>query len=251
MNARSRDGHEGEAASYDCYYTKRSLYWSFNVTGKVRSFVRLCRSFGVPMAHRRVLEVGFGSGGMLLKFSPSSLITGLDMSTTAVERVRREFAVRGRRNVDLRVWAVGTQGLPAFDSKFDVVVLSHVLEHVPDDKRLLADVHSLMSPEGYLVVMVPLEDWSEIEHGHVRAFDRATIRRVVEDAGFAVKGVRTDHSIDNVFRWLARSPIVKRSPVLQDRLLGVLSVICTLLVGIERLPIFGRDRNLGLVATRS
>src|SRR5260221_5183397 len=70
MNARSRDGHEGEAASYDCYYTKRSLYWSFNVTGKVRSFVRLCRSFGVPMAHRRVLEVGFGSGGMLLKFSP-------------------------------------------------------------------------------------------------------------------------------------------------------------------------------------
>jgi len=251
MNVSSRDGHEGEAASYDRYYAKRSLYWSFNVTGKVRSFMRLCRSFDVPMPDRRVLEVGFGSGGMLLKFPPSSLIRGLDMSTGAVERLGREFAARGRRNVDLRVWEAGTQGLPHFDVKFDVVVLSHVLEHVPDDKRLLADVHASMSPGGHLVVMVPLEDWSEIEHGHVRAFDQAAICRVVEDAGFVVKGVRTDHSIDNVFRWLARSPIVKRSPVLQDRLLGVLSVICTLLVGIERLRIFGRDRNLGLVATRS
>ena len=250
MNVSSRDGHKGEAASYDRYYAKRSLYWSFNVTGKVRSFVRLCRSFGVPMSDRRVLEVGFGSGGMLLKFPPSTLITGLDMSIGAVERLRHEFAVRGRRNVDLQVWAVGTQGLPAFDGKFDVVVLSHVLEHVPDDKRLLADVHSLMSPGAHLVVMVPLEDWSEIEHGHVRAFDEATIRRVVEGAGFSVKGVQTDHSIDNWFRWLALSPIVSRSPVVQDRLLGALSIVCTLLVGIERLPIFGRDRNLGLVATR-
>jgi SAM-dependent methyltransferase len=173
------------------------------------------------------------------------------MSGSAVERVREKLAESGRRNVDLRTWEIGARGLPPYQSKFDVIVLSHVLEHVPDDARLLSEVYEALVPGGTLIVMVPLEQLTDrISSGHVRAYDEAVARRGLDRAGFSIRGVEADHSIDNVSRWLAHNSFLKRAPALQSRLLGLLSIVCTLLVGIERLSWFGPERNLILVAQR-
>lgn len=98
----------GTADNYDAYYVKRALYWSFNVVGKARPFRRLCRDFGVPASAVRVLDVGFGSGAMLLQFSQHCFLAGLELSQSAIRREQRKTEGRWLQKPDLRLWEAKT-----------------------------------------------------------------------------------------------------------------------------------------------
>ncbi len=43
------------------------------------------------------------------------------------------------------------------DASFDIVICSHVLEHVPEDRRALAEMARVLRPGGRAVIMVPLD----------------------------------------------------------------------------------------------
>ena len=47
--------------------------------------------------------------------------------------------------------------LPFADAAFDVVVSSHVLEHVPDDRAALAQITRVLKPSGWAVLMFPFD----------------------------------------------------------------------------------------------
>lgn len=42
------------------------------------------------------------------------------------------------------------------DASFDVILCNHVLEHVPDDRQALAELHRVLRPGGWAVVQVPI-----------------------------------------------------------------------------------------------
>ena len=60
-----------------------------------------------------------------------------------------ERAHKGARRLDL-------QDLDLPDASLDVVLTSHVLEHVPDTRRALAELHRVLAPGGVAYIMVPL-----------------------------------------------------------------------------------------------
>jgi SAM-dependent methyltransferase len=43
------------------------------------------------------------------------------------------------------------------DASFDVVICSHVLEHVPDDRRAMSEMLRVLRPGGRALVMVPYD----------------------------------------------------------------------------------------------
>jgi hypothetical protein len=49
------------------------------------------------------------------------------------------------------------------DNTFDVVYCSHVLEHVPDDRKAIRELARVLKPEGWAVFMVPLSEEQTIE----------------------------------------------------------------------------------------
>jgi SAM-dependent methyltransferase len=89
------------------------------------------------------------------------------------------------------------------DHAFEVVICSHVLEHV-DDRKALAELHRIVSPNGLLLLMVPIIDsWPSTyedptirterdrllyygQRDHVR-FYGADFPQRVRDAGFEVE----------------------------------------------------------------
>jgi SAM-dependent methyltransferase len=88
---------------------------------------------------------------------------------------------------------------------FDTVYCSHVLEHVPDDRKAMAEIHRVLRPGGWALVQVPLstdvtrEDLSITDprerlrlygqRDHVRFYGLDIVERL-EAAGFAVQTVK-------------------------------------------------------------
>jgi SAM-dependent methyltransferase len=47
--------------------------------------------------------------------------------------------------------------LPYPDDSFDAILCSHVLEHVEDDSRAMRELHRVLRPGGWAIVLVPLD----------------------------------------------------------------------------------------------
>jgi SAM-dependent methyltransferase len=85
--------------------------------------------------------------------------------------------------------------------QLDVLICSHVLEHIPDDRKAMAEMHRVLRTGGFLLVMVPTyaeetyENWCITspegrkqhfgQEDHVRKYGRDIIQRL-EEAGFSV-----------------------------------------------------------------
>lgn len=91
------------------------------------------------------------------------------------------------------------------DGSFDLIICNHVLEHVADDRRGIAELHRVLAPGGTAIVSVPIEPdrqaaWTpppempkaEIErlcgYGHLRFYGR-DFEDLLRGAGFAATAV--------------------------------------------------------------
>ncbi len=128
---------------------------------------------------RRVVDIGCGVASTLTAFHPDYSCIGYDPSPDAIE-----FARTRHPAFDLRQGSAA-DAANALDD-VDVVLLNDVIEHVPDDRALLATVTERMRPGATLLVTVPAEMalWSPHDErmGHYRRYD-------VEMLGKAVTGL--------------------------------------------------------------
>jgi SAM-dependent methyltransferase len=85
------------------------------------------------------------------------------------------------------VVADAEQAWPFPDKSFDVVVAGEILEHLFEDRAALAEARRVLRDDGALVATVPfLHDEPEY---HVRVHTRESIRRLLENSGFAVSRI--------------------------------------------------------------
>ncbi len=74
--------------------------------------------------------------------------------------------------------------LPFRAASFDAVVVADALEHTFSDREAVLEFHRVLRPEGVLLLNVPYGDDAG-EH-HVRVYTEATLRRLLESAGFRI-----------------------------------------------------------------
>jgi ubiquinone/menaquinone biosynthesis C-methylase UbiE len=100
--------------------------------------------------NERVLDVGCGPGGLLCEMARRHAgwraLAGLDLSPGMVAKAAASSEGLGIS------WFVGdAQTLPLPDGSFDVVMARHMLYHVPDIERALAEAARVLQPGGYLL----------------------------------------------------------------------------------------------------
>lgn len=74
-------------------------------------------------------------------------------------------------------YQVDIQLLPFDDEYFDFVFASHVLEHIPDDRKALSEIQRILKPNGIAILPVPIVCEHTVEYDepdplqdyHVRA----------------------------------------------------------------------------------
>src|ERR1700730_2419323 len=106
----------------------------------------------------------------LLEFAPSF---GLSRKVRRSAFLDYRSADLYRNNVDDRVDITDMRAYA--DASFDVVLCSHVLEHVPDDRRAMRELHRILRSDGFAIVMVPLVHGVD-ETNEDRAVDSPALR---------------------------------------------------------------------------
>ena len=130
-----------------------------------------------------ILEPGCGTGGNFPMLARRGLLYAMDADESALS-----FAA-------LRRLAKLTRGslpreFPFTSSRFDLVVMTDVLEHLDDDRGSLHAVRSSLRPCGWLLLTVPALGWLWTEHDtthhHRRRYTAVELRRLLSDCGFAI-----------------------------------------------------------------
>jgi len=100
-----------------------------------------------------LLEVGCGIGTDLVRFARGgALVTGVDLSKTAIDLAAKNFEVHGLTPVQLRV--ANGEALPYPDESFDHVYAHGVIQYTADPATLVRECHRVLKPGGTAIFMV-------------------------------------------------------------------------------------------------
>jgi SAM-dependent methyltransferase len=166
-------------------------------TGLVYSAVNSVVLERIPSTARSILDIGCGDGalGAALKLRAPCAVTGV---TASDEESRRARALLDDVvQADLETVSLTSLGT------FDVVVCSHILEHLRDPRGLLCRLRSNLAPKGLLVVALPnpllwrqrlaflrgrfrYTEGGIMDSTHLKFFDWVTARDLVRSAGYEI-----------------------------------------------------------------
>ena len=149
-----------------------------------------------------LLDVGCGEGSFLW------LMRELGWTVRGVELDPRAAAVARARGLEITESSIEQASLPS--DAFDVITMSHVIEHVLDPVSVLAAVRRALRPGGMLYLFTPNgESWGHAMFGeawyplepprHFHIFSAGNLVACAERAGLHVTQKRTSGRIHLVF----------------------------------------------------
>ena len=126
-----------------------------------------------------ILDYGSGWGSFLAKMSSKDILYCYDLSQNAMDMTCT--ALR-RVGYNLNKASVDQEGWISPDS-FDLIVCSHVLEHVDDESSLLQSFRHALKDDGLLFLNVPINEvWDDPKH--VRVYSKGSLEGVLVENGF-------------------------------------------------------------------
>lgn len=187
-------------------FAKFSQYWWSN-----RFYAMLARRYG--MGGARLLEIGSGLGHLVAQLEDSFETHGLDVNYWAVRQskpVIRRTALQTASALDL----------PFADASFNVVIIKHIVEHLPDPQRAIQEIGRVTEQGGTLILATPnldslLKPWKGDrwigyqDPTHISLKRPAEWTSLIKAAGFTIKRVFADGFWDVPYIRHVPNPIQK------------------------------------------
>jgi len=161
-------------------YKVMSLYF-FDVLEKIN----------IPVHELNVLEIGCGSGGILLAFKEKgAIVKGYDLDPHRIEY--------GRRYISEIEYADAMEFTGEWPDNINLLILSNVLEHLADPQKFMKAVQSKLK-NGNIKILIDIpnldgafaysnQTFSDFLHiGHLWYFNSITIERLLNQAGLRIE----------------------------------------------------------------
>ena len=154
----------------------------------------------------KILDLGYGDGLFLKFLKDHKDLTIIEGSKKLCDKAVEQSRLLGSNAKIIYSF------FEEFESvkKYDIIIASHVLEHVEDPEILLRKAKDWLAPKGKLIIVVPnaesfhrklgvvlnlqekLDDLSPRDHevGHLRVFTLETLKDLVSYCGFKISKER-------------------------------------------------------------
>ncbi|MFD4367361.1 class I SAM-dependent methyltransferase [Rhodococcus sp. NPDC058521] len=167
----------------------------------------------------KVIDIGAGAGRHSFElYRRGADVIAFDQNVEELADVEKMFiamAEVGEAPVgaSAKVQVGDALNLPYEDASFDVVLISEVLEHVPEDVRAISELTRILKPGGVAAVTVPRwfpericwalsDEYHEVEGGHVRIYRADELSAKLSAAGLTVTGRDHAHALHSPYWWL-------------------------------------------------
>jgi len=125
----------------DITFAKYSMYWWSN-----RFYAVLARRYGKRGAH--LLEIGSGLGHLVAQLEDTFVTDGVDLNHWAVKESK---SITNKSSLQ----TASAQDLPFEDGSFNVVIIKHIVEHLPDPVKAISEIGRVTASGGYLILATP------------------------------------------------------------------------------------------------
>jgi len=125
----------------DVSFARFSQYWWSN-----RFYAILARRYGKHGG--RLLEIGSGLGHLVGQLEDSFETYGMDIN---------QWAVKASRSVieKTTLQTANAQEIPFAGDTFGVVIIKHIVEHLPDPEKAIEEIGRVTAPGGILILATP------------------------------------------------------------------------------------------------
>jgi len=144
---------------------------------------RRAQMFGKKLLNKKVLDYGCGNGNFLKQITKfTKKIYGLEINNSHLVKLKNKFKI--------------FEKLEDIAEQFDYITLFHVLEHLPNQIKVLKKIKNKLKPNGKLIIEIPqandfllklkLEEfknftfWSE----HLILHTEDSIKKFLKNSGF-------------------------------------------------------------------
>ena len=172
--------------AYDEFYNKHDEAWRMlGAKFKAQHIIDVCQGHNF----KRVLEVGAGDGSILKLLAEQNFAPeyhAVEISESGVEHIK------ARNITNLKSVSIfDGYHLPFDDNSFDLIILSHVLEHVEHERLLLRELKRVAA---WSVIEVPRDYKADVDkkikhflaYGHINVYTPTSLRYLLRTDGFEV-----------------------------------------------------------------
>ena len=178
--AKSNDGFDPESFNL-LYQFEDKNYWFKARNLLIISLIKKYKIFGDTY-----LEIGCGTGYVLRAIEnnfPHMVCWGSEIYTAGLKYTQERMQRSNLIQMDATC-------IP-FQKKFNLVGAYDVIEHIDDDRRVLAGLYKALIPGGNLILTVPQHQflWSAADEYacHKRRYSRSELKKKLTEVGFEVR----------------------------------------------------------------
>ena len=175
---------------FETVYRGRQSVWhhmSYMRLAKVWLALELLRQSGMNLAEKKIFDYGFGAGTLFHYLPKTANLFGVEQDPKVCEEVAAKIKKKWGGRVDLAPIEIERwTEHRLLKQKYDLIVCSHVLEHLPEPEGLLKVLGECLSPTGRIVGLVPIHERAENPH-HVQKASKGVILSWAKSSGLEVE----------------------------------------------------------------
>jgi len=182
---------------------KWSIWRKLGAEEKAKNIIDLCSDD----PHENILEIGCGDGAILNELSEKNFgenLYGLEISKAFVD------SVNGKNIKNLKACSLyDGYTIPYEDNMFDLVILSHIVEHLEYPRRLINEAKRVGR---MIVIEVPLEDTLRLKKnfisnpvGHINIYTLQSLRVLLESCDLKIKSSKITNPSLKIYKYIKGS----------------------------------------------